>query len=92
MKQYIQIELNQNGLSGDELKHLGKYADLHTIKFSGNNVTEYSQLEALVSNYHVNDDVQKSLELYNLDFSESPITQKPDYRAKLFELFPNLEV
>jgi hypothetical protein len=40
--------LNGNNLSGDELKQLLKYELLHTIKFNGNNVTDYSQLEAIV--------------------------------------------
>jgi hypothetical protein len=38
------------------------------------------------------DYLQKSLELYNLDFSENPIADKEDYRQKLFEMFDHLEV
>jgi hypothetical protein len=34
--------------------------------------------------------LQTSLEIYNLDFSDNPIAGKPDYRAKLFEMFENL--
>ncbi len=40
--------MNANNLSGDELKHLTKYTNLHTIKFAGNNVTDFAQLEAIV--------------------------------------------
>ena len=47
--QLLQIELNNNGLNGDQIKYLAKYADLHTVKFAGNNVTDYAQLDALVS-------------------------------------------
>ena len=36
-------------MSGDNLKHLAKYLKLHTIKFEGNNVASFAELEALVS-------------------------------------------
>ena len=45
---YVQIELNSNNLNGDELKHLAKYNNLHTIKFASNKVTDFSQLDAIV--------------------------------------------
>jgi hypothetical protein len=36
--------------------------------------------------------LKTSLEIYNLDFSDNPIAEKSDYRAKLFEMFKNLAV
>jgi hypothetical protein len=45
---YVYIELNANKLNGEELKHLAKYDNLHTIKFASNNVTDFSQLDAIV--------------------------------------------
>ena len=36
--------------------------------------------------------MKTSLEIYNLDFSDNPIAEKSDYRAKLFEMFKNLAV
>lgn len=42
------MELNDNKLPGSELKNLAKYANLKTLKFAGNLVKEFSDLEALV--------------------------------------------
>jgi hypothetical protein len=72
--------LNDNGLDGGQLKHLKRYQNLHTVKFIGNNVTDYAQLEEL-----------RGLEIHNLDFSGNPIAEKQDYRDKLFEMFEELE-
>jgi len=57
---------------------------LHTIKFAGNLVKDFNDLEPL-----------KSLaELQNLDLSSNPISEKDDevYRNKIFDILPNLVV
>ena len=47
-----------------------------------NKITEYSHLEAL-----------KPLEnLVQLDLSECPVSDKSDYRKKVFELLPKLQI
>jgi len=43
--------LNENKLSGAELKNLTKYEQLRTLKFAGNVVKEFSDLEVLVRSY-----------------------------------------
>ncbi len=44
------LELAENKLSGDELKHLQKYAgSLHTLKLTSNKFSKLEQLDHLVS-------------------------------------------
>lgn len=75
------IELNGNGLGGSTLKELLKYKQLHTIKFADNNVTDFGEVEAL-----------KDSLLGNLSFAGNPIAELPDYRDRMFELLPELEL
>jgi len=53
------------------------------LSLGGNQVTDYSDLEEL----------GKTLtNLVQLDLEECPISQKEDYRKKLFEMFKGLKV
>jgi len=81
LEQLRRIELNGNGLAGSQLVHLLKYKNLHTIKFSDNNVTDFAELEEI-----------KELNLCKLDLTGSPIAGKEDYREKVFAIFEDLEV
>ena len=44
----VQLELNDNKLSGAELKNLTKYEQLCVLKFAGNQVKDFDDLEPLV--------------------------------------------
>ena len=43
------MELNENNLDGKELKIFTKYKNLKTLKFAGNEVQDFKELECLVS-------------------------------------------
>jgi len=43
--------LNDNKLPGSELKNLVKYKELRVLKFAGNLLKEFSDLESLVRHY-----------------------------------------
>jgi hypothetical protein len=43
--------LNDNKLPGAELKNLVKYKELRTLKFAGNLLKEFADLESLVRHY-----------------------------------------
>ena len=90
----LQLELNDNKLHGQELKQLTKYTNLYTLKFANNLIKGYEDLEPLVLFLSlIILFLQKSLKnLSNLDLTGNPIAQKPDYKDKLFEMFPKLEV
>lgn len=76
------IELTDNHMSGNELKHLLKYPELKTIKFGANNLKDYSELEVLAGLKH----------LVNLDLDMNPIHDKEGYKEKVFEMLPQLQV
>lgn len=76
------LELNDNKLAGSELKNLAKYGSITTLKFANNLIKEMSDLNAL-----------EGLEnLVNLDLTGNPVTEQVNYKKKVFEMFPNLEV
>jgi Leucine-rich repeat (LRR) protein len=56
--------------------------ELQTLSLMNNKISEFSQLEPL----------RKIEKLVQLDLSECPIADKPDYRAKVFEMFNELEI
>lgn len=76
------IEINGNGLPGSALKELLKYKDsLHTVKFEGNHVATFEEVEAL-----------KGVMLGNLSLKGNPVADLEGYRDKMFEIFPELEL
>ena len=75
------IELSGNALPASALKELLRYKQLHTIKFDDNLVGDYAELEPL-----------KGSLFGNLSFAGNPIASKEDYREKMFELFPELQM
>lgn len=42
------MELNDNKMPGSELKNLTKYKQLRTLKFAGNLLKDFADVEALV--------------------------------------------
>ena len=78
----LRLELAQNGLNESDLAPLSKYCNLSTLKLASNNLKDISDLEFL-----------KSLKtLKNLDLEKNPVTKLSDYKSKLFEMLPSLQV
>lgn len=78
----MRLELNDNRLSGGELKKLLKYKNLHTLKFANNRVEKIADIEVL-----------RPLEtLMNLDLIGNPVCDLEGYKEKMFEIFPKLEI
>ncbi|CDW79466.1 u2 snrnp-specific a protein [Stylonychia lemnae] len=78
----VRLELNDNKLPGSELKNLSKYTQLRTLKFAGNLIKDFNDLDSLSSLQH----------LVSLDLAGNPIAEKDNYKEKLFEIFPNLQI
>ena len=68
-------------IKGEELTKIAKYKKLINIGLAGNPIKEFEQLEPL-----------KDLDLIQLDLYNCPITNKENYREKIFETFKNLKV
>lgn len=49
----VRLELNDNKLHGSELKNLAKYNQLTTLKFAGNLIKDFADLESLKSLEHL---------------------------------------
>lgn len=56
--------------------------EVQTLSLMNNKITDFAQLEPL----------KKVEKLVQLDLSECPVADKPDYRAKLFAMFDQLEI
>jgi len=77
------FELQENKLGGDELKCLKKYAStIVVLKLASNKFTQLDQLKSLT----------ELKELKNLDLMNNEVTDLPDYKTKVWEMLPNLEV
>jgi len=77
------FELQENKLSGDQLKHLSKYAEtLVVLKLAANKFAELNDLKPLTE--------LKSLK--NLDLMGNDVTDVADYKKKVWEMLPGLEV
>jgi Leucine-rich repeat len=79
----VKLELNDNELTGAELKHLMKYSGtLQKLKLSHNKITSFDDLEFLAAFRHL-----KSLELQG-----NPVSKLSDFKVRIFRLLPSLEV
>lgn len=77
------FELQENKLGGDELKCLKKYAStIVVLKLASNKFTQLDQLKSLT----------ELKELKNLDLMNNEVTDLADYKTKVWEMLPNLEV
>ena len=76
----LRVEMNDNYLSGNDLKNLLKYPELRVIKFGNNNVKDLDEIQQLVPLAHI----------MNLDFSENPVTMVNGYKEEMWKLFPGL--
>jgi len=78
----IRLELVQNKFSGSELaKLVDKVPNLQMLIVGDNDIKEYSDVEPLA----------KLKELMSLELANTPLSEKDDYRERVFKLFPSLE-
>ena len=77
------MELNDNKITGAELKKLVIYKDtLNKLKVSGNKISNLDDILCL----------KDFKNLSQLDIDENKITEIEDYRNKVYEALPNLHV
>lgn len=78
-----QLELNDNRIHGSDLSNLSIYKDsLNKLKLSNNQIESLDNLEVFKSFPN----------LMQLDIDENPIAKIDDYRTKVYEALPNLNV
>jgi Leucine-rich repeat (LRR) protein len=76
------LELIDNQLSGSALGSLSNLSELQSLSLGGNQIKTFDDLKPL-----------KNLEkLFQLDLIDCEICEVPEYREKIFEFFPSLEV
>lgn len=75
-----QLELSDNKFGGAELKNLPAYESLREIRLANTKIESIEDLQCL--------NKYKNLEI--LEVEECPITKKPNYRQKIFEILPQL--
>ena len=80
--QLLRIELSSNHLTGKDLPALASYAELRTLKLKDNEIKNLEDLKCL--------EVLK--ELASLNLSGNPVTEVEDYREKIYEMFPKLDI
>jgi acidic leucine-rich nuclear phosphoprotein 32 family protein A/C/D len=82
VKNIIRLELMENKFPARELQHLSHLVSLQSLSLGTNKIERFEDLEPL----------KKLSELVQLDLSDSSLSQKPDYRAIVFKLFPKLQI
>lgn len=76
------IDLNDNKLTDKDLPTLAKMKTLSQVFLEKNNIEKLESLEAL-----------KDLkELERLELANNPVQEVPDYREKVLDMFPKLEI
>ena len=76
------MELIDNQLSGSALGSLSNLSELQSLSLGGNQIKTFDDLKPL-----------KNLDkLFQLDLIDCEICEVPEYREKIFEFFPSLEV
>jgi len=78
----FKLELSDNKISGDELSKLAIYEKLTVLKIYNNKIETLDQVKSLA--------VLK--DLVQLDLSENPVCKVEDYRKKVYELLPELQI
>jgi len=69
-------------LNGSHIKCLARFADLGSLSLGGNNIKDYDELQPLT----------ELKGLLQLDLFGCAVSEKKDYREKLFAMFPSLQV
>ena len=83
LEKLTRLELAENSIKGDELKHLVKYANtLEVLKLANNKISKLEDLEPL-----------KALtKLKNLDLDMNDVTEVAGYKDKVWQMFKDLQV
>jgi Leucine-rich repeat (LRR) protein len=81
-KNLIRLELMNNKFPARELSHISGLASLQSLSLGSNTIDRYEDLEPL----------KKFKDLVQLDLSDSPLAEKSDYRLKVFQFFPQLQI
>lgn len=82
VKNIIRLELMDNKFPARELQHLAHLSSLQSLSLGANKIERFEDLDPL----------KKLTELVQLDLSDSSLSQKADYRATVFKLFPQLQI
>ena len=75
------IELSDNHIKGEDLSNLTKYKNLSKLRIANNNIKNIDEIKSLES----------LSELTYIDLTDSPVTNKENYREKLFNIFKKLK-
>jgi len=79
----IRLEITDNKFKASEVsKIVDKYPKLQILMLSDNNITDFPEIQRLSG----------LKELLQLDLNNTPLSKKDNYRKKLFELIPTLEI
>jgi len=79
----IRLELMDNKIAPGTFAHLGKSCpNLQSLSLGGNPIKEFDDLKQ----------IQNLSQLYQLDLIKCDICNKADYRVKVFEMFPSLQI
>ena len=78
----IRLEIMDNSFPGEHLAHLTALSSLQSLSLANNKISDFNQLKPLtqISN------------LVQLDLSECPISEKPDYRKTVFSMLEKLHI
>lgn len=74
------MELSDNKISGNELKHLPIYENLRELRLANTRIESFDDIKNLA----------KFKNLYFLELEESPLSKFQNYREKIFEILPNI--
>lgn len=78
----IRLELMNNNFKGNELHHLAHLKKIESISLSENEICTFDDLAAL----------EGLTELVQLDLSSTPLAKDPEYRSRIFKMFPSLKI
>ena len=80
---FRQLELSRNNFEPDELEKIPEtYPHLTTLILQENQIQNFKQLHPLTSLKN----------LFQLDLSRTPLSKELNYRQKVFELLPQIDV
>lgn len=78
----IRLEIMKNNFDASELVHLKHLTKIESISLSENKIEKFDDLKPLTG----------FKDLLQLDLSATPLAMKSEYRSKIFEMFPSLQI
>ena len=87
------LDLSNNALRGDKLISLGKlFPNMQILILSNNIIRDFNDaIRIQLQKAFPGSSMSKSNKLLKIDLRSNPVTEKPNYRDKMFELFSCLE-